>query len=74
MVETLYKFYLVCVVACLVFLFGGLCIGLLGVWMEGFYDNSIRQKLIETNWMLFFTALAGAVISIAASHVSARSR
>jgi len=48
---------------CLFLLFTGMCLGLTGVWIDGFSNSDLCYKLHETNWILFMSSLAGALIS-----------
>jgi len=63
MKEKLEALYSVTSAICLFMLFTGMCLGLTGVWLDGFNESSLCGKLHETNWILFASALAGALIS-----------
>ena len=41
----------------------GSVLGLMGVWMDNFWDNDWAAKLIITDGILFAAAVAGAVIT-----------
>jgi len=45
------------------FLVLGMVLGIIGIWVEDFWRNSIGSRLLWTDAVLFGTALAGAIIA-----------